>query len=129
AEWPTWIYRGLTVLVIACPCALVISTPVGLVSALTAAARHGVLIKGGAALEAAAGLGAVAFDKTGTLTQGRPEIIELVPLNGHTSRALLERAAALERHSAHPLAQAIVRRAEAERIDGPPVSDFRELSG
>lgn len=129
AGWADWFYRGLVVLVIACPCALVISTPVSLVSALTTAARRGVLVKGGAALEAAAGLRAVAFDKTGTLTLGRPEITEIVPLNGHTVRELLERAAALEQHSRHPLALAVLSRARAEPVPLVPVEDLRELSG
>jgi Cd2+/Zn2+-exporting ATPase len=129
APWSDWFYRGLVVLVIACPCALVISTPVSLVSALTAAARHGILVKGGAALEAAAGLRAIAFDKTGTLTSGRPEISAIVPLNGHTPREVLERAAALEVHSRHPLAQAIVRRAASEEVVVPAAEEFRHLDG
>jgi Zn2+/Cd2+-exporting ATPase len=129
AGWSDWFYRGLVVLVIACPCALVISTPVSLVSALTTAARRGVLVKGGAALEAAAGLRAVAFDKTGTLTLGRPEITEIIPLNGHTVRELLESAAALEQHSRHPLAQAILRRAQSEKIPLVSAENLRELAG
>jgi Cd2+/Zn2+-exporting ATPase len=128
-SWSGWFYRGLVVLVIACPCALVISTPVSLVSALTAAARRGILIKGGTALEAAAGLRAIAFDKTGTLTSGQPEISAIVPLNGHTPRELLERAAALEVHSPHPLAAAIVRRAQSEQVVVPAAAGFRQLDG
>lgn len=129
AGWSDWFYRGLVVLVIACPCALVISTPVSLVSALTTAARRGVLVKGGAALEAAAGLRAVAFDKTGTVTIGRPEITDIVPLNGHTVRELLDRAVALEQHSRHPLAQAILRRARTDQVPFGPADEVHELAG
>ncbi|MGQ0634928.1 MAG: heavy metal translocating P-type ATPase [Planctomycetaceae bacterium] len=128
-DWSEWFYRALVVLVIACPCALVISTPVSLVSALTAAARRGILVKGGAALEAAATLRVVAFDKTGTVTLGRPEVAEVVPLNGHSTRELLERAAALEIQSRHPLAQAVVRRARSEQIEPLPADGFHELQG
>ncbi len=111
ASWTEGVYRGLVILVIACPCALVISTPVSIVSALTAAARNGVLIKGGLYLETAGQLKVLAMDKTGTLTQGQPEVQRMVPLNGHTERELLERAAALEYASEHPLARAILRKA------------------
>jgi len=104
-EWATWFYRSLVLLVIACPCALVISTPVSIVAALAAAARNGVLVKGGAYIEGPATLKAVAIDKTGTLTTGRPAVVEVIPLNGHDEKELLERAAALEVGSTHPLAQ------------------------
>ena len=124
-----WFYRGLVTLVIACPCALVISTPVTIVSALTAAARFGVLIKGGMALESAAHLQVVAFDKTGTLTRGQPAVQTIVPFSGHNSQELLERAKALEVHSRHPMALAVVRQADAEGIETVPVVEFRELSG
>ena len=100
--WWEWVYRALVLLVIACPCALVISTPVSIVAALTAAARNGVLVKGGMFIELPAQLKAVALDKTGTLTEGRPAVVEVVPLNGHDEAELLERAAGLEARSEHP---------------------------
>ncbi len=128
-DWLHWFYQALVILVIACPCALVISTPVSIVAGLATAARHGVLIKGGAFLEAPARLRAIALDKTGTITSGRPEVRRLVPLNGHTESELLERAAALEAHSNHPLAQAVVRHARERGIAPGPVEDYRELQG
>ena len=128
-EWGEWLYRGLVALVIACPCALVISTPVSIVSGLTAAARNGVLIKGGMFLEAPAKLRALALDKTGTLTYGRPEVQEVVPFNGHTRQELLEIAATLESPSGHPLAQAILRLAEAEGITPRRAEDFQAIKG
>ncbi|HZD89067.1 MAG TPA: heavy metal translocating P-type ATPase, partial [Pseudolabrys sp.] len=107
ADWFTWIYRGLAVLLIACPCALVISTPAAIASGLASGARHGLLVKGGAALEALSRVRTVAFDKTGTLTTGGPRITDIVPLDGEEA-ALLADAAAVERGSSHPLGLAIV---------------------
>ncbi|MBN9622967.1 MAG: cadmium-translocating P-type ATPase [Actinobacteria bacterium] len=104
----TWIERALVVLVAAAPCAFAISVPVTVVAAIGAATRSGVLIKGGAALEALAGIRAVAFDKTGTLTRNRPEVIDVVGAGGVDKDELLRLAAALERRSDHPLAQAII---------------------
>lgn len=127
--WGEWAYRGLVILVIACPCALVISTPVSIVSALTAAARNGVLVKGGVFLEAAGHLRVLAVDKTGTLTHGQPEVQKIVPLNDHTPHELLERAAALEVHSEHPLARAILRAAGAEGIEPTPAVSFQAIRG
>lgn len=127
--WGPWVYRALVLLVIACPCALVISTPVTIVAALAAAARNGVLIKGGVFVEAPARLAAIALDKTGTLTEGRPAVVETVPLSGHTEAELLERAAALEAHSTHPLARAILAHAKDRGIVGPPADEFRILPG
>ena len=129
AAWGYWFYQALVLLVIACPCALVISTPVSIVAGIASAAREGVLIKGGAYLEAPASLRAIAFDKTGTLTYGRPAVQAIVPLNGHTERDLLERAAALESHSDHPLARAILNKAEEEGIEFETVDDFTVIQG
>jgi Cd2+/Zn2+-exporting ATPase len=129
ASWSEGVYRGLVILVIACPCALVISTPVSIVSALTASARNGVLVKGGLYLEAAGHLQVLALDKTGTLTQGQPEVQRLVPLNGHTERELLERAATLESASEHPLARAILRKARESGIDVMPAEHFQAMRG
>jgi Cd2+/Zn2+-exporting ATPase len=129
ASWTEGVYRGLVILVIACPCALVISTPVSIVSALTASARNGVLIKGGLYLEAAGHLQVLALDKTGTLTKGQPEVQRMVPLNGHNELELLERAAALESASEHPLARAILRKARESGIDVIPAENFQAIRG
>jgi len=127
--WEDWFYKSLVLLVIACPCALVISTPVSIVAALSAAARAGILVKGGAYLEAPSRLRAIALDKTGTLTKGKPEVQRIIPLNGHDEKELLALAAALEAHSEHPLARAILRRAEAEGITPAPAEGFQSLKG
>jgi len=129
ASWSIWIYNALVLLVIACPCALVISTPVSVVSALTRAANHGVLIKGGRYLEAVAGLCAIAIDKTGTLTRGEPVVKDVVPLNGHSRVELLQRAAALESQSTHPIAQAILDCAKREGVQVAAAEAYQTLSG
>ncbi len=128
--WSRWLYEALVILVIACPCALVIATPVTVVAGLAAAARAGVLIKGGAFLEAPARLRAVALDKTGTLTHAEPEVAQIVPLDGAlTDPELLALAAALEAGSAHPLAGAVLRRAAAAGAVWRPASRLREQPG
>jgi Cd2+/Zn2+-exporting ATPase len=129
ADWATWFYRSLVLLVISCPCALVISTPVSIVSALAAAARKGVLIKGGARLEELARVRCVAFDKTGTLTRGRLHVTGIHPLGGQQPDDLLRLAAALESRSEHPVGQAIVRRAAALDAAVHNVTAFRALPG
>ncbi len=129
APFSAWLYRGLVLLVIACPCALVISTPVSIVAGLTAAARHGVLIKGGVYLEAAGRVAAIALDKTGTLTQGRTRVVEVVGLGGHSESEVLARAAAMEIHSDHPLARAIVAAARERGIPFEPAASFEILKG
>nr|WP_281372754.1 heavy metal translocating P-type ATPase [Phenylobacterium haematophilum] len=118
AEWHTWIYRGLAVLLIACPCALVISTPAAIASGLAAGARKGLLVKGGAALETLGKVATVAFDKTGTLTLGRPQVSDIVAFEGEPSD-LLAKAAAVEKGSSHPLGLAIIARAEADGLTLP----------
>ena len=128
-SWGDWFYRSLVLLVIACPCALVISTPVSIVAALAAAAHNGVLIKGGSYVEAPAKLQAMALDKTGTLTEGRPRVLEIVPLGEHDERELLERAAAMESRSDHPLAQAIVAFAKEREVHFVPADDLQIIQG
>lgn len=125
----TWFYRALVLLVIACPCALVISTPVAIVSAIGAATRQGVLIKGGAALETAGKVRAVAFDKTGTLTTGRPAVQEIIPLDPYTDEEVLSLAASVETQSEHPLARAVLARALHDGLEPRPAQDFQALPG
>jgi Cd2+/Zn2+-exporting ATPase len=127
--WHIWLYRALVLLVVACPCALVISTPVSIVAALAGAARKGVLIKGGIHLERTDGVRCVAFDKTGTLTFGTPEVVSLVALNGLAPRAVLALAASIEHRSGHPIARAILQYAAATGVDTPPGSSVVSLAG
>jgi Cd2+/Zn2+-exporting ATPase len=126
--WP-WIYRALVLLVISCPCALVISTPVAMVCALARAARMGILIKGGRFLEALGGLKALGLDKTGTLTKGRPNVTDVRPLDGMDAREVLRLAAAVEARSEHPLAAAILHAARERGITWPEATAFRAVTG
>jgi Cd2+/Zn2+-exporting ATPase len=128
ADWATWIYRGLALLLIGCPCALVLSTPAAITSAIAAGARRGMLIKGGAALETIGRVRTIAFDKTGTLTWGEPRITDIVALSG-TERSVLALAASVEKGSGHPLARTILVRAEADGIPLRPVSNARAIPG
>lgn len=127
--WDEWIYRALALLLIGCPCALVISTPAAVTSALAAATRQGALIKGGAALERLAQIDTVAFDKTGTLTLGKPQLTELVSLNGRPEAELLALAAAIEQGSHHPLARAVVAAASEQGLTLANARDLRALPG
>ncbi|WP_137289627.1 heavy metal translocating P-type ATPase [Natronorubrum halophilum] len=133
ASWNTWFLRGLTLLVIACPCAFVISTPVSVVSGITSAARNGVLIKGGRHLEAMGESDVLAVDKTGTLTEGDLSVTDVIPLEGADESDVLRRASAAERRSEHPIARSIVGYAESQGIvaddDEPAVSTFEALTG
>lgn len=124
-----WIYKALVLLVIACPCALVISTPVSIVAAIGRASRLGILIKGGAYLEALGTLRAVAFDKTGTITKGRPTVTDLLPLTEQTPHEILGLAAAVESRSEHPLAHAILESAREQGITWQEPQDFKALPG
>lgn len=126
--WGTWIYRSLTMLVVACPCALVISTPITIVSGLAGAARAGILIKGGMYLEQLATITVIALDKTGTLTQGRPAVTDVIALSQDTGEdEVLRLAAAVERHSEHPLARAIIELATTRGLVVPLSIDFEAL--
>ena len=127
--WHDWFYRSLVLLVIACPCALVISTPVSIVAAIAAAARQGVLIKGGAFVELPGRLAAMAFDKTGTLTEGRPTVVDVIPWNGYSEAELLDCVASLEARSEHPLGRAILRYAHANKIEIHPIEDYQLVAG
>jgi Zn2+/Cd2+-exporting ATPase len=130
-DWNEWIYRGLAVLVVGCPCALVISTPVTIVTAIGNAARNGVLIKGGVHLEQTGALSAIAFDKTGTLTKGVPEVTDLLVLTDKSKAETLKIAGAIESLSQHPVAVAIVKKAKAENLNfnDVPVDDFQSITG
>ncbi|WP_232480817.1 heavy metal translocating P-type ATPase [Roseomonas sp. KE2513] len=128
-DWWTGVYRGLAILLIACPCALVISVPAAMASGLSAGARRGLLIKGGAALESIGAARTVAFDKTGTLTEGRPRVTDVVPATGTSDRDLLAYAAGVEAGSAHPLAKAVMAEATARGVATPPASEAGAVQG
>ncbi len=127
--WTPWIYRGLALLIVSCPCALVVSTPVAIVSAIANAARRGILIKGGAYLEELGRLKAVALDKTGTLTRGEPEVTDVIPVDGRSSEDLLALAAAVETQSEHPLARAVGRAARRRNLSLPAAERFTAIPG
>lgn len=129
-EWQTWIYRALVLLVIACPCALVIATPVSIVSGITALARRGILIKGGAALESIGKLKALAVDKTGTITEGVPRVIQIQSVaNSISELEILSIAASIDAHSTHPLAKAVVAEAEKRGVKFKASEDYRSVNG
>jgi Cd2+/Zn2+-exporting ATPase len=130
ADWGTWVYRGLALLLIACPCALVLSTPAAIASGLAAGARRGLLVKGGAALEVIGRVRTVAFDKTGTLTAGRPRVTDILVFAPDASeRSLLGLAAAVENGSSHPIARAILDRANEDGVPLRPTRDARATPG
>lgn len=130
-DFAMWLYRALVLLVIACPCALVISTPLSVISGLTNAARHGVLIKGGRYLEAMGKIRAIAFDKTGTLTVGRPSVTDVIPLNSLSAERIIQLAAMIESKSEHPIATAVLERAAMESFvyDNVTCQHFESVTG
>jgi Cd2+/Zn2+-exporting ATPase len=129
AGWVPWFVNGITMLVLACPCAFVIATPVSVVSGITSAAKHGVLVKGGQSLEAMGAIDAVALDKTGTLTRGELTVTDVIPVGDRTEADVLSCARGLEARSSHPIGEAIVTEAAAAEVDSGTISDFEELTG
>ncbi len=128
-EWDLWFYRSLVLLVIACPCALVIATPVSIVSGLTALARRGVLVKGGAHLESIGKLKALAVDKTGTITEGRPRVVAVFPLSTKTEEEILSLAASIDSNSSHPLASAVVEAAKQRNVSFASAENYKAKTG
>ncbi|MGZ0708796.1 heavy metal translocating P-type ATPase [Coraliomargarita sp. W4R53] len=128
-EWFTWIYRALALLVIACPCALVIATPVSIVSGLTALVRRGVLVKGGVHLEAVGKLKALAVDKTGTITEGQPKVVSVHPFSENSEDEVLTLAAMIDSHSEHPIARTIIDEAELRELSYRPGTDYQSMTG
>lgn len=127
-QWGEWVYKGLAILLIGCPCALVISTPAAIAASLSAGARRGLLMKGGAVLESLGKLTAIALDKTGTLTEGKPKVTDVIPFE-RSEGDVLTLAAALETGSSHPLAKAILDRASADKLTIPEAVDGKALGG
>lgn len=127
-SWSEWVYKGLAILLIGCPCALVISTPAAIAAALSAGARRGLLLKGGAVLEQLRTITMVAMDKTGTLTEGKPQVTDLLAV-GRSEAKILSMAAALETGSSHPLALAILNKAKADQVPIPPAFDMKAVPG
>ncbi|WP_417824758.1 heavy metal translocating P-type ATPase [Thalassospira lucentensis] len=127
--WEEWIYRGLALLLIGCPCALVISTPAAVTSALARATKIGLLVKGGAALELIGAVRTMAFDKTGTLTEGKPKLAAIKTADGYGENGVLTIAAALETVTSHPLARAVVAAAKSRNLDLPVIEDARTIAG
>ena len=129
ADWNTWVYRGLTLLLIGCPCALVISVPASIASAMSTGARRGLLMKGGVVIEAASKVSRIAFDKTGTLTHGRPKVTDVVTFGTTTEAELLAVAAGVETGSSHPLAVAILNKAKEAGVEALASKDAKALMG
>jgi len=127
--WVDWVYRALIFLVLSCPCALAISTPVAMVSAITSAARNGVLIKGSVYIEEVSKIGVFAFDKTGTLTEGKLDVVDVISLAGHSKEDILLKAASLEALSEHPIANAIVEKSRREGVELRRVDNFTSIAG
>ena len=128
-DWEGWFYQAMLILLISCPCGLVISTPVTIAAAIASATRHGVLIKGGSHLEELGRLRAVAFDKTGIVTRGEPEVRELRPVNGRSEREVLARLLSVELRSEHPLSRAIVRYGRERGVEPSDLTDFTAVEG
>ncbi|MFA7504490.1 MAG: heavy metal translocating P-type ATPase [Burkholderiaceae bacterium] len=128
-DWGEWLYRGLALLLIACPCALVLSTPAAIASGLAVGARHGLLVKGGHALETIGRVASIAFDKTGTLTAGRPRVTDVLAFARDSENEVLSLAASVESGSGHPLARAIVAHAESAGVDIPAATQARATAG
>ncbi len=126
--WSEWVYKGLAILLIGCPCALVISTPAAIAASLSAGARRGLLLKGGAVLENVGKITAAAFDKTGTLTEGKPRVTDIVGF-ARAENEVLGLAAALEQGSSHPLARAILQRADELKLQVPGITTIKAIGG